>query len=184
MNTHNVGCRGILRALCAPRVQSRIHHGGHGGTRRRGAGDSSAWAIACVLCLLVSSASGQVTHGPPRVRNVYIPADELKLLFDSSSKGVLMPRDKILALWQEGRRHSSSQALAPADTVLTEATYEAQLADHELRVTGRMKAGRRSTCLLADWPSSQRSWTVNRRASGASRTEPCSCCLRRKAALS
>jgi len=100
-----------------------------------------------VLCLLASPAAAQVTHGPPRIRNVYIPADQLKLLFDSSSKGVLMPRDKILALWQEAQRHAASQAVPPADAVLAQATYEAQLEDHELRVTGRIQVAK----LRADW---------------------------------
>ncbi len=78
---------------------------------------------------------------------MYIPADQLKLLFDSSSKGVLMPRDKILALWQEAQRHVQSQTVPPADAVLTQATYEARLDEHELRVTGRIQIAK----LRGDW---------------------------------
>jgi len=95
--------------------------------------------LLCLLFLFPFLASAQVTHGPPRVRSVYIPADELKLLFDSSSKGVLMPRDKVLALWQEAQRHAPSPTAPPADAVLSQAAYEARLEDHELRMTGRLQ---------------------------------------------
>ncbi|MCD4727289.1 MAG: hypothetical protein K8R46_06490, partial [Pirellulales bacterium] len=96
------------------------------------------WLAVCLLCLFASLASAQVTHGPPRIRNVYIPTDQLKLLFDDSSKGVLMPRAKILALWEEAQRRVPSQTVPPADAVLSRAAYEAQLDEHELRITGRI----------------------------------------------
>ena len=105
------------------------------------------WLAACLGGLLPSLTSAQVTHGPPRIRNVYIPADELQLLFDGSSKGVLMPREKVLALWQEAQRRGPSQTVPPADAVPTQATYEAQLAEHELRITGRIRIAK-----LADGP--------------------------------
>ncbi|NQT17749.1 MAG: hypothetical protein HQ582_33645, partial [Planctomycetes bacterium] len=121
------------------------------------------WLALCALCLSSSLVFAQMTEkgekgdspvspageseqspigssasskGPPRIRNVYIPADQLKVLFGSSSKGVLMPRDKILALWREGRSHVQTETVPPADAVLAQAAYEARLADHELRVTG------------------------------------------------
>jgi prepilin-type processing-associated H-X9-DG protein len=80
-----------------------------------------------------------VTHGPPRIRNVYIPADELKLLFDSSAKGVFMPRDKVLALWQEAQRHGPAPLAPPTDVAISQAAYEAQLGDDELRLSGRIR---------------------------------------------
>ena len=40
-----------------------------------------------------------------------------------------MPRDKVLALWEEARRHAPPQAVPPVDAVLSQATYEAQLND-------------------------------------------------------
>ena len=97
------------------------------------------WLACCLLCLVPSWASAQVTHGPPRIRNVYIPADQLKVLFGSSSKGVIMPREQILALWHQAQSHLQSEADAPTDTVLGQATYQAELADHELRVKGRIQ---------------------------------------------
>lgn len=105
------------------------------------------WIALFLMCLFPSLVSAQVTHGPPRIRNVYIPADQLQLLFDSPSKGVLMPRDKILALWEGAQRHVQSQTVPPADAVLTHATYEAQLDRHELRVTGRIQIAK----LRRDW---------------------------------
>lgn len=97
------------------------------------------WLALCLLCAPAASVSAQVTHGPPRIRNVYIPADQLQLLFDSSSKGVLMPRDKVMALWREAQRHGSAQPAPPADVVLSQAAYEAQLDDYELRMSGRIR---------------------------------------------
>ena len=97
------------------------------------------WLALCLLCVPAASVSAQVTHGPPRIRNVYIPADQLQLLFDSSSKGVLMPRDKVMALWREAQRHGSAQPAPPADVVLSQAAYEAQLDDYELRMSGRIR---------------------------------------------
>ena len=44
-------------------------------------------ALACLglafylVCMHPSAASAQVTEGPPRIRNVYIPTDQLKVLF-------------------------------------------------------------------------------------------------------
>jgi hypothetical protein len=78
---------------------------------------------------------------------VYIPADQLKVLFGSSSQGVLMPRDKILALWQKAQGHVQAQSVPPADTVLAQATYEARLDDHQLRVSGCIQIAK----LRGDW---------------------------------
>ena len=97
------------------------------------------WLAAGLLCLLPRQASAQVTHGPSRIRNVYIPADQLKLLFKSSSKGVLMPRDEILDLWEKAQRRVPSETVPPVDAVLSSAAYEAKLDDHELRVSGRIQ---------------------------------------------
>ena len=81
----------------------------------------------------------QVLGGPPRIRNVYIPSDQLKVLFGNSSQGVLMPREKILALWQEARTNEQARMELPADTILTQANYRARLDAHELRITGRIQ---------------------------------------------
>lgn len=102
---------------------------------------------ACLLGCWAAPALAQVTKGPPRIRNVYIPADQWKLLFDSSSKGVFMPRDKILALWAEGQRKAPQETAPPTDAVLSQAVYEAQLDDHELRLTGRIQVAK----LRAGW---------------------------------
>lgn len=61
------------------------------------------WLAICLLCLVPSSLP-QIAKGPPRIRNVYIPSDQLEVLFGSSAQGVLMPREKILTLWEEGQR--------------------------------------------------------------------------------
>ncbi len=96
-------------------------------------------AIAlCLFCLVPSPAYAEV-EGPPRVRHVYIPANQLKVVFGTASKGVLMPRDDILALWQKARRQEQSAPAPPADAVLAAAHYEARLNDHELRLTGRIR---------------------------------------------
>jgi len=92
-------------------------------------------------------AFAQDANGPPRIRNVYIPDDQLTVLFGNSSKGVLMPRERILALWKKGRRHTQVETVPPADAVLAQATYEAQLEDHQLRVTGRIQIAK----LRGDW---------------------------------
>ena len=92
--------------------------------------------VSCLLCTATLLAAAQVTDGPPRIRNVYIPSDELKVLFADASRGVLMPRDKILALWREAEKQVPLEDVGPADAVLTRAAYEARLDDHELRLTG------------------------------------------------
>ena len=100
-----------------------------------------------LLGLLPSSANSQIAQGPPRIRHVYIPADQLKVLFDGPSKGVLMRREKILSLWREARRRGQTEALPPADAVLAEAHYEAHLDEHQLRVSGRIRIAK----LRGDW---------------------------------
>ena len=105
------------------------------------------WLASCALSLPPSPAAAQVTGGPPRIRNVYIPSDQLKVLFGSSSKGVLMPREKILALWHDARSRDRSEVVPPADAVLTQATYEARLDEHELQVSGRIQIAK----LQGDW---------------------------------
>jgi len=112
---------------------------------RRGGWRLAPWILVAIL--LAAPAAAQVTHGPPRIRNVYIPADQLDLLFDNSSNGVLMPREKIRALWQEAQRRDPTQEVPPADAVLGQATYEARLADHELRIVGRIQIAK----LRNDW---------------------------------
>jgi hypothetical protein len=91
-----------------------------------------------LTCILASQASGDESQRPAWIRNVYIPADQVKVLFGSSSQGVLMPRDKILDLWQKTRSETSPET-APVDAVVTQATYEAELEDHQLSVTGRIE---------------------------------------------
>ncbi len=101
------------------------------------------FVIACTAtCLLgncVPSAVAQVPGGPPRIRNVYIPSDQLQVLFGNSSQGVLMPREKILALWRAAHAAERSRSELPADTILTRANYLARLDAHELRITGRIE---------------------------------------------
>ncbi len=139
MRSDKLDCPGSFNAL----LRRRSERAGAGLTPVFG----SLGLAVCLLCLFPPVASAQVTHGPPRIRNVYIPADQLNLLFGSSSKGVLMPRDKILALWEEGRRRKPPEKTPPADAVLSQASYEAQLDDHELRLTGRIQIAK----LRAGW---------------------------------
>ena len=105
------------------------------------------WLALCVTCLSPSPVAAQVTGGPPRIRNVYIPSDQLHVLFGDSSKGVLMPRDKILALWNEAQSNEQSTMTPPADAVVSQATYEARLDMNELHVTGQI----RITKLRGEW---------------------------------
>lgn len=91
------------------------------------------------LCLVPFGVAAEVAGGPPRIRNVYIPSDELKLLFADATQGVLMPRDEILALWLEAENQSRAQTVETADAVLAQATYEARLDDDELRLIGRVQ---------------------------------------------
>jgi len=91
------------------------------------------------LCVLTSTSSAQVAKGPPRIRNLYIPADQVQVLFDDGAKGVLMPREKILSLWKKAQRQGKPEESAPADTVLAQATYEARLDEHALRIAGRIE---------------------------------------------
>ena len=78
-----------------------------------------------------------VTHGPPRIRNVYIPADQIELLFANSSQGVLMPRDKVSGPLAGGPAPCAAAAGAAGGAVLSRAVYEARLEDRQLHVTGR-----------------------------------------------
>jgi prepilin-type processing-associated H-X9-DG protein len=96
-------------------------------------------AAACLLGLLGSHAAAEVTQQRPRIRNVYIPADQLKVLFGDAAQGVLMPRDKVMALWRKARSQAAAETAPPADAVLVGAVYEAHLDEHELRVTARLR---------------------------------------------
>ncbi len=98
-----------------------------------------AWLSIALACVAPLPASAQVSHGPPRIRNVYIPADQLELLFENSSKGVLMPREEVLALWKEANLRTPPGSVPPVDVVPAQAAYEAHLGDHELRLTGRIQ---------------------------------------------
>jgi hypothetical protein len=94
--------------------------------------------VFLLTCILASQVSGDESQRPAWIRNVYIPADQVKVLFGSSSQGVLMPRDKILDLWQKARSETSP-ATVPVDAVVAQAVYEAELEDHQLSVTGRIE---------------------------------------------
>lgn len=105
--------------------------------------------VICLLCLLPHYVVGQIPDGPPRIRNVYIPSDQLEVLFDDASRGVLMPREKLMALWREAQRHAQRQAGLPVEVVLTRAEYTAQPGEHCLQMTGRihitkLRAGRQA----------------------------------------
>ena len=108
---------------------------------------ASLWSAWCVLYLVWAPAAAQsaandaakVTSGPPRIRNVYIPSDQLKVLFGSQAQGVLMPRAKVMALWHDAQSHEQPKVFPPADAVLTQATYEARLDEHQMQVAGRIQ---------------------------------------------
>ena len=117
------------------------------GTFRAKRGMLACLWLAFAFCLPAVPGEAQVTGGPPRIRNVYIPSDQLKVLFGSSAKGVLMPRDKIVALWQQAQNDDPSLVIPPADAVLTRAIYEARLDAHELKITGRITIAK----LKGDW---------------------------------
>ena len=105
------------------------------------------WFASCTLSLSSPLAIAQISGGPPRVRNVYIPSDQLDILFESSAKGVLMPREKVLALWEDAREVGRPQTVPLADAVVTQATYEVRLNEKELHVEGRIEI----TKLRGDW---------------------------------
>ncbi len=96
--------------------------------------------LALIIGLLLSSAVGR--RSPTGRRGSATSTSRpirLELLFANSSKGVLMPRDKVLALWKEAQRHAPPPPAPPAGAVLSRAVYEARLEDRQLRVTGRVR---------------------------------------------
>ena len=96
-------------------------------------------AVVGPLAIALGSARAQAPDDPPRIRNVYIPSDQLDVLFDDASQGVMMPREKIMALWQEARAADQQQAEFPADTIATQARYRARLEAHALRIYGQIQ---------------------------------------------
>ncbi|MHB8952966.1 MAG: DUF1559 family PulG-like putative transporter [Pirellulaceae bacterium] len=116
---------------------------GNESLRGRSAGAGRMVVIVCVATCLFGncapSAIAQVPGGPPRIRNIYIPSDQLEVLFGNTSQGVLMPREKIMALWREAQAMEQNRSDLPADTILTQANYHARLDAHELRITGRIQ---------------------------------------------
>ena len=95
-------------------------------------------AVVCMLGVFGPQASAQQTGAAAYVRNMYIPADQLKIVFGTSARGVLMPRDKVLSLWQKGRNKGPVEAMPPAGAVLSQAVYDAHLAEHELRIAAHI----------------------------------------------
>src|SRR5262245_41280540 len=97
-----------------------------------------AVAIASLLALQQPMAVfAQTEKGPPRVRHVYIPQEDLETIFGEGKKGALLTRDEFKELWQKA--HGESPQLPPADAVLTRARYEAELAEHEIRITAHIQ---------------------------------------------
>lgn len=94
--------------------------------------------VLLLICLLVSQAAGDEHRRPAWIRNVYIPADQVKVLFGDSSQGVLMPRERILELWERARSETAPETV-PFDAVLTQAAYEAELEQHQWSVSGRIQ---------------------------------------------
>jgi hypothetical protein len=97
--------------------------------------------LATTLCLALLShfATAQTDKGPPRIRNVYIPQEDLEAIFGEGNKGTLMTRQEFQELWEKAVGRGEPPALPPADAVLTRARYDAELAEHELRVTARVQ---------------------------------------------
>src|SRR5262245_28313878 len=97
-----------------------------------------AVAIASLLALQQPMAVfAQTEKGPPRVRHVYIPQQDLETIFGEGKKGALLTRDEFKELWQKA--HGELQQLPPADAVPTRAHYEAELADHEIHITAHIQ---------------------------------------------
>ena len=111
--------------------------------RNRSCAFQYALAVVVVFAGLlgnqVVSATAQTPTEPARIRNVYIPSDQLNILFGDASQGVMMPREKILELWQDARAAGQQQAEFPADSVLTQASYRAHLDANALRISGQIQ---------------------------------------------
>src|SRR5207249_4265036 len=59
----------------------------------------SGYLAALLLVVLAAPVGAQTDKGPPRVRNVYIPQQELEAIFGEGNKGALLTRDEFQALW-------------------------------------------------------------------------------------
>ncbi len=100
------------------------------------------------LILLPGDAVAQTDKGPPRVRNVYIPQDNLETLFGEGNKGTLMTRQEFQELWEKAHGRELPMT-PPVDGLITRARYEAALAENELHVTARLQLHK----LEAGWQS-------------------------------
>jgi hypothetical protein len=89
------------------------------------------------VATLCAPAIAQTDKGPPRIRNVYIPQEDLEAIFGEGNKGALLTRDEFNAMWKKA--HGEIPLLPPVDTVATRARYEADLTEHELRIHARIQ---------------------------------------------
>lgn len=71
----------------------------------------------------------------PGIRRVYVPVDELNLIFDRDKKGVLLPKAEFAKLYNLARDHAEKTARQPAGIVLSDVEYSARVANEQMLIS-------------------------------------------------
>lgn len=97
---------------------------------------STMFWLACALAALTMPTAQARSQGPD-FRHVYVPIEDLDVLF-GSKKGVLLTKGEFLELWKKAYPDGKPRAAAPDDLFLTGGNYTATVAGDALKIKGEL----------------------------------------------
>ena len=93
-----------------------------------------------VALVLVPTISVRAQNGeePLRIREQFVPLDQLDAVLPNDRRGVMLPREEFRKLFDRAERNRRAMPNLPAPLLITAATYDAQPTARSLSVTARI----------------------------------------------
>lgn len=97
---------------------------------RRSMGATAVLIVTAALALVSSAAAEPAATRParPDTHTVYIPYKDLQKVFEKSGRGVYLPHDEFMRLWERARG-PAAQAEPPVSALITKAAYTGAVKD-------------------------------------------------------
>ncbi|MEM7261174.1 MAG: hypothetical protein AAF488_04225, partial [Planctomycetota bacterium] len=97
----------------------------------------TSWLHLCAFVLFGATALfGQANDGVTRERTFYVPFDELEKVFEKEGRGIFLPYDEFLRLWEKAEGSDTSTAGSlPVRAAVRGGIYRGVVGDGEVRFT-------------------------------------------------
>lgn len=103
--------------------------------------------LTCATHLFAQPPAPKPVNGDPPVRRVFVPVEDLNVVFDRDKEGVILPRAEFLKLYAAATKNTEATPNVPNGIIVSQAEYSARVQDDQLVVTATIQL----TQLLAGW---------------------------------